>query len=119
MSDIIDTRDLIEELRTLVGGDEDNHDAEAVAALDDEDRARIQEIADVLDAIGGEASYGVALIPEDDFEDYAQQLAEEIGAIDPNANWPLSCIDWSQAAHELRQDYTSVAFDGVDYLCRA
>ena len=38
-------------------------------------------------------------------EDFAQQMAEETGAIDSDASWPQTCIDWEQAAHELMWDY--------------
>ena len=41
----------------------------------------------------------------DSDEDMAQELAESIGAIDENASWPMSCIDWEQAARELMFDY--------------
>ena len=36
-------------------------------------------------------------------------MAEDLGAIDPNAGWPLYCIDWDQAARDLRMDYTEIA----------
>lgn len=62
--------------------------------------------------------YGVTLIHPSHFQTYAQELAEEIGAIDPDARWPANCIDWEQAANELRVDYTTIDFDGVDYLAR-
>jgi len=42
---------------------------------------------------------------EDD-EDFAYETAESIGAIDKNASWPQTCIDWEQAAKELMYDYS-------------
>lgn len=42
----------------------------------------------------------------DDDEDFAQQIAEDIGAIDKNAGWPNNCIDWEYAAKELMWDYS-------------
>lgn len=59
------------------------------------------------------------LIPEDQFEDYAQELAEDIGAINREYQWPLYCIDWEWAAIELKHDYTSATVEGQDYLMRA
>lgn len=38
-------------------------------------------------------------------EDFAQDLAEDIGAIDDSAVWPNTCIDWKRAARELMYDY--------------
>jgi hypothetical protein len=61
---------------------------------------------------------GAALIRDSHFEEYAMQLADELGATDSEA-WPLNCIDWTKAADMLQQDYTSVSFDGVDYWVRA
>lgn len=64
--------------------------------------------------------HGETLIRDSYFEEYAQDLAEEIGATDSNAarGWPLNCIDWEQAARELKMDYTSADFDGVTYWYR-
>jgi len=62
---------------------------------------------------------GVTMIRDSYFEDYAQELAEEIGAINHNLNWPNNCIDWERAANELKQDYTSIEFDGVEYWVRS
>jgi len=39
--------------------------------------------------------------------DFAQEFADQIGAIDGDAQWPQTCIDWDQAARELMYDYGS------------
>jgi hypothetical protein len=59
-----------------------------------------------------------ALIRDSYFEDYARQLAEDIGAIDSKASWPNNHIDWEDATDALKQDYTEVDFDGVSYWIR-
>lgn len=41
-----------------------------------------------------------------DDEDFAYETAMSIGAIDKNASWPNSCIDWEHAAKELMYDYS-------------
>lgn len=41
-------------------------------------------------------------------EEFAQNMAEEIGAIDTNAKWPNNCIDWEYASKELMYDYFEV-----------
>lgn len=43
----------------------------------------------------------------DSDEDFAQDMAEQIGALDRNASWPQTCIDWEWAARELMYDYSS------------
>lgn len=55
------------------------------------------------------------MIPDDDFADYAQELAEDIGRIDRDVRWPYTCIDWEEAARELQQDYSCVEVDGTEY----
>lgn len=41
-----------------------------------------------------------------DDQDFAQETAESIGAIDKDAKWPMGCIDWEFAARELMYDYS-------------
>lgn len=78
----------------------------------------LKALADEADGCG-DWKYGAMLVRESYFEAYARELAEEIGAVNPNANWPNNCIDWERAARELQMDYTSVDFDGVAYLIRS
>lgn len=40
--------------------------------------------------------------------EFAQDLAENLGAVKPDASWPNDCIDWEMATRELMMDYTSV-----------
>lgn len=61
---------------------------------------------------------GETMIPVDDFKEYAQQFADDIGAIDRNATWPLNCINWDQAADELAMDYSEVTYQGESYYVR-
>ena len=63
--------------------------------------------------------YGETLILESYFVTYAEQLAEEIGAIPSDAAWPCTRIDWEAAAADLRVDYTSLTFGGETYLARS
>lgn len=50
-----------------------------------------------------------------DDEDFAYEMANELGAIDKNANWPMTCIDWEQAARELMMDYNE--HNGYYFRC--
>ena len=68
--------------------------------------------------MGGGDWYPVTLIRDSYFQDYAQELADEIGAIDNKIGWPNTCIDWEKAARELQWDYSSVEVNGVTYWTR-
>lgn len=39
-------------------------------------------------------------------EDFAQDMAVQLGSIDQNAVWPMTCIDWEFAVKELMYDYS-------------
>ena len=107
---------------------EDKADAEegvtdAADALADWDAS---ENAEELRALQGLADEGICswndgatLIRDSYFQEFAEGFAEDIGAIDKNVGWPLTCIDWEKAAEELQQDYSSVDYDGVDYWYRS
>lgn len=76
-----------------------------------------------LDGVGGDEQwrgdwYPITLIDDVYFEDYAQELAEDCGMIQADAQWPYTCIDWERAARDLRMDYSSVEVDGRTYWTR-
>lgn len=62
--------------------------------------------------------WGVSVIRDSYFRTYAQELADDIGAIPDRLGWPLSCIDWDQAARELQMDYTPIEVLGVTFWTR-
>jgi antirestriction protein len=111
----IDTRELQEELDELIARRDDE---DQIDPLDEDEAERLTAIEELLDEVGPEAQYGVFLINEGSFEEYAQELADDIGAIPKDAGWPTSYIDWEAAADALRMDYSSVTFDGTDWLYR-
>lgn len=108
--DIIDSRDVIariEELEDQEERDEDEQEElKALKALEEEAQGY------------SDWKHGATLIRDSYFEKYAQELAEDIGAINKGDEWPNNCIDWEWAANELKYDYTSVNFDGVEYWVR-
>ncbi len=115
--DIIDSRNIIariEELEgmekalSLEGNPMDEEDAEELTKL----KALTEE------ADSSEWECGVTLISEDYFEEYAQDFAEDIGAIEKGGQWPTNHIDWERAANQLKGDYSEVDFDGVTYYYR-
>ena len=110
--DIIDSRDIEARIEDLEGEDELVEDER-------EELAALLALREEVKSVTGEWVYGVALINDAYFEEYARDLAEEIGAIKRNVSWPYTCIDWSAAADELRHDYASVEFCGVEYWVRS
>jgi hypothetical protein len=81
--------------------------------------AKLKAFAEEAESSSSDWTYGATLIHEDYFEDHARELAEDLGYYNSkNERWPYTCIDWAQAAEELKQDYTSVDFDGETYWVR-
>lgn len=140
--DYIDVRDVIErfeELRTeaydafvaenptaadcaLV--DEDySPDGPAPWSSDPDEYKALAALLEDLNGYGGDHQwegdwYPATLVRDSHFEDYARELAEEIGAIPRDYSWPTSHIDWEAAARALQMDYSSVEFQGVTYWYR-
>ena len=82
------------------------------------EKEELEELEELESEIS-DFNHGETMIPVDDFEDYARELAWDLGAIDGNAKWPLNHIDWEAAAEALAQDYTIVSYQGDDYYVRA
>lgn len=106
--DIIDSRDIIERIEELESG----CDEDAAELL------TLQKLAEEASDYCEEWIYGATLVRDSYFVDYARELADDIGAINSDNHWPLYCIDWDQAARDLKMDYTPVNFDGVTYWVR-
>ena len=111
--DVIDSREVIERIETL-------QEIEELTEDEQEELANLLKLAEQCEGYG-DWEYGETLVRDSYFEDYAQELAEDIGAINRTAaySWPISHVDWSTAAEALKQDYLSVDFNGVDYWMRA
>ncbi len=128
--DILDSRDVIKRIEELQSerddlefmDDEEKPLAERQKEFDEsEEGEELKALLALQDEAEGYASdwrYGETLIRDSYFKEYAEQLAEDIGAINRDASWPNNCIDWERAADELQTDYTSVDFDGVTYWVR-
>ena len=110
----IDSRDVdarISELSDMVEDD----------TIDEEEKEELEALRAFKEEVAGYAPDwpdGCALINDDYFTEYAQDLAYDRGFIDNAGNWPYTCIDWEQATRELQQDYTSVEFDGQTFWVR-
>ena len=85
---------------------------------DAEELATLKALAEEAEGYAPDWTHGETLIRDSYFVEYAQELAEDIGAINHEASWPNTCIDWDQAARELRMDYTAVEFGDITYWIR-
>ena len=109
MSDIIDSRDLLEELETL--DEEDSYDKE-----------RIEMIDDLKEEVGKDNfEMGVTFIRENYWVQYCEDLAYDCGYMDrQDDNNPLQYhIDWQGWADAVEMDYNQTEFDGDTYYWRA
>lgn len=121
----LDTRDLFDELLDLRYRKSEAEDSDALGSevepLDEDETERLAALEELADEIGEDTlRNGETMIPESDFTEYAQELAEDIvpDFDRRSSNWPFSHIDWDAAARELAYDYSSVVFDGTFYYVR-
>ena len=140
--DILDTRDLNKRLKELEDEREaleesltearieamdcdtdekeeyDDNVTDAIEALqewDDEYKEELDELYTMRDEIP-EWRRGETLIAEEDFAEYAEQLADDLYGV--KHHWPFNHIDWDTAADELKSDYSSIDYQGTTYLYR-
>lgn len=119
-SELDDLQEAIEETReelTTAIEDGTDHEEEQDRVIvaeeklaDWENREEFDSLKEIIDEINRDTT----LIREDLFPKYAQELAQQTG-VDLDS-WPATCIDWDQAADELKSDYTCIEFAGESYL---
>lgn len=118
-ADIIDIRDLIDRFETL-----ESYTGNSPRTPDEQ--SEFEVLANLLIELGGSGGdhkwrgtwYPDVLVADAHFTAYAQQLAEDIGAVDPHAGWPVSHIDWDAAADALQADYSAIEVNGTTYWYR-
>ena len=129
---IIDSREVIERIDELRSewDEATNDDHTDYAYLSEDDWAfglgeegahelvALLELQEQAKGYAADWDHGEPLIRDSYFEDYARQLADDIGAVDSDLAWPYTHIDWEAAAASLQMDYTSVDFDGITYWIR-
>lgn len=115
----LDMRGLATELTDLRER-RDDPDAEVLDADEHDRLAMLEQLESDLGKALDKAEDDGPYVPDEGFTDYARELAEDIhGREVTHASWPFSCINWEEAADELRCDYGTVEFDGTTYLYRA
>jgi antirestriction protein len=127
--DTIDVRDVIarfEEITAQIETHEESEDRETSPVEIMDLRAELTGLEDLLSELKGAGGdeqwrgdwYPITLIRESYFEDYARELADDIGAISRDAKWPNNHIDWEAAADELKSDYSTAEFSGETFYFR-
>lgn len=152
-SDTFDSRDVIETIESLEStvtayepdaetgicdwcdDVEESHipDEETPALLwcgsnDDDDRTDLKVLREFAKSCEGYISdwkYGEQIIADHYFSQYAEEFADDIGAINDGSRfgggstpWPLMHIDWDAAADDLKQDYTEFELLGQTFWAR-
>jgi len=108
----LETEPLVEEAQAALDVD----------PLDSVERERYDALVALDDQLRGLTKYAAnepTAVPIDEFEEYAEELAGDLGCIPADAKWPCNHIDWKAAAEELRVDYREITFDGTTYLVRS
>lgn len=115
-----DTESLINALEEAT--EEHDSAADALQSWGDDNGEELANLVDLNaqgDSYCRDWKHGETLILDSYFEEYAQQTAEDIGAIDPKATWPLNFIDWERAADALKMDYNAIEVAGYTYWVRS
>jgi hypothetical protein len=104
---------------------DESRDVVVVCAAEDAgarwaDVTDVEELHDLRQLREEAQSYGgwpnCTLINEDNWVEYAQQYADDLGGV--TDEWPPRHIDWDAAAEALREDYTEVQFSGSSFYVR-
>ena len=115
-ADVLDSRDII---KTLEDWESDLEIAREEAESEPDDvrqelddgvlEGRVKALREfVRECEGAEDwEFGIELVRDSFFEQYARDLAEDVGAINGEESWPCDHIDWGAAASALQGDYFS------------
>lgn len=129
--DLIDIRDIIKRYKELkeeflvvdenFDEEDDNYlyDNEKFDEENLEEFNSLKKLLNECEGNGGDHEwngdwYPVTLINDDHFEDFAEQECKELGYLNQDHPWWIE-INWEATAGNMKQNYTSVDFDGADY----
>jgi hypothetical protein len=129
MMTISNTEDMLD-VRDIMARVEELEESLSSAKVEDnfhtnEDREELATLNALRNALKGnsgdeqwrDAWYPVTLIRANYFTDYARELIVDCGHISHDfPSWIE--IDWKETAENVKQDYSSVDYDGVDYWYR-
>jgi len=87
---------------------------------DIEEYRALKAFCEEIDSMSGESLLdGITIIADHYFENYAEELAEDVCDMKSADSWPFNHIDWEDAADELKTDYSSVEWDGHEFWIRS
>lgn len=112
MDDVIDSRDIIERIQELTDECESSY-------LDYDDYMELCTLYDLAEECADYSrdwEYGETLIRRSYFEDYIDEMVEDCYELPKDMpSWMSINLDYNA----LEMDYTSVDFDGIEYLIRS
>lgn len=86
---------------------------------DEEDRfIALSDLDDELNTLWSVARDNSSAIPECEWVEYAEQLADDLGMVDSDSSLRFY-IDWEKWAEDLKMDYSSFDFEGTTYYVRS
>jgi len=112
--DIIDSRDIIERIKELYEGLELNE-------LEGYEKDEYEALTELKKQCGysNDWIYGLALIHEDYFTEYCEDLCKSCGYLSDDIPFFISNnINWEGIADDLLIDYSEADFDGQTYYFR-
>lgn len=109
MIDLLDSRDLQDRINEL----------ETSADLDSYDKEELKNLKELKDDVASddEWGYGIIFVNEDDFEEYTQELLDDIGLIQRDLPGFI-VIDWEATSNNVKIDYESIEYNDSTYLYR-
>ena len=131
---IIDSRDIVEELARLqdeydnlklylddaVESGDFDAEQDALEEWNDDNEEYFKELKDLNEEgenYSSEWSDGATLINKDYFEEYCEDLVKDIGDL-PKDIPHYIVIDWEATADNIRNDYSEISFGNETYLVR-
>ncbi len=95
---------------------------DADSDFDEDERKELKALKALQEEAEGYApdwNHGATLISRSHFVDYCQELVKDIGDMPKELpDYIANNIDWKGVADDLEADYTTVDFDGQEYLVR-
>lgn len=123
--DTIDSRDIIARIEELsderdsfLGDDESKLLPEWDMTPEAEELKSLLALQEECEEYDGWA-YGLCFIRYDYFTEYTEELLNDTEDIPEGLPWYVSNnIDWDGVAEDMKEDYTSFDFDGIEYFFR-